>query len=335
MDLQLIEAYVPIKYFDKINESLQEYSFVSYFTSTESLDRILIRILVKTNNTEDILNYLENRANVIDGFEVILLPVQTYITRPSEEVEKEREKEEEEESRQIQRASRQELLGTIEKSSKINISYILLVIISAVVVTVGFIKDSEAVIIGAMVIAPLLGPVISIAFAAILGDYKLIASATISLIFALLIVIFISILFSWVLPNPLANEQFTARTQVDLSDIVLALASGTAGALSILKRLPGSLVGVMVAVALLPPAVALGMSMGTFMWEEAYGALLLLLVNINSILFSAILVFSLTGIRPVKWEEIQKANTSRQLSFIFVGAIIILLIVAIVIGKHI
>ncbi|TLS35967.1 TIGR00341 family protein [Pseudalkalibacillus caeni] len=336
MEVQLIEAYVPKKYFDKINESLQEFPHESYWVSNETDDYTLIRMLVKTTETEEILDYLENRVNVIEGFNVLLFPIQTFLTRKSEEEDKEKEKEKEpEDTNRLQRVSRQELLSVIQQSSKISLSYTLLVILSAIVVTVGFIRDSEAVVIGAMVIAPLLGPIISVAFAAILGNYRLVLQSLGTLFFAIVIVIFISILFSMALPVSINTHQFMSRTHVNLLDIVLALASGTAGALSTLRRLPGSLVGVMVAAALLPPTVVLGTTIGDAMWHEAYGSMLLLLVNITSVMLAAIIVFSLSGIQPIKWTEVQKANTSRRLSIIFVSAIVILLAIAILMGEKV
>lgn len=335
MDLQLIEAYVPNKRFEKINDSLQKFSRVSYWVSSESEERKLIRILVNTSESEEILNYLESVANIADGFEVMLLPVQTYITRPSEDADVIKKKQEEEKVNKIQRASRHELLSSVERSSNITMTYTLLVILSAIVVTIGFIKDSEAIIIGSMVIAPMLGPIISMAFSSILGDYKLLWRSSVTLFYAIGIVILISIAFSWFFPIPAETREFASRTHVNVSDIILALASGTAGALSILNRLPGSLVGVMVAVALLPPTVVFGMTIGSWMWPEVYGSFLLLMVNINSILLSAIIVFSLSGIQPIKWEEVQRANTSRRRSLLFVAIIILVLAIAILSGNHV
>ncbi|SET36097.1 TIGR00341 family protein [Oceanobacillus limi] len=333
MDLQLVEAYVPDNHFKKVDESLQEFPHVSYWVSNESKDRMLIRVLVETKNTEDILNYLENVTNVIEGFEVLLFPVQTYITRTTEEEEEQKKKENEEDTIKLQRASRQELLGTIQKSSHITLTYTLLVILSAIVVTIGFIQNSQAVIIGAMVIAPMLGPVISIGFSSILGNFQLLKSSSITLLYAIVIVVGISIVFTFFFPVPLESSEYASRTHVNISDIVLGLASGTAGALSILNRLPGSLVGVMVAVALLPPTVVLGMSVGSAMWQEAYGSMLLLTGNISSVILAAITVFSLSGIRPVKWDEVDKARTSRKLSILFVGLVIIFLIIAILFSQ--
>ncbi len=335
MEIQLIEAYVPKKYFEKVNESLQEFPHESYWVSNETDDYTLIRILVKSTETEGILDYLENRVNVIDGFNVLLFPVQTFLTRQNGEEEEPKEKKEPEEKNLLQRVSRQELLSVIQKSSKIDMTYTLLVILSAVVVTVGFLRDSETIVIGSMVIAPLLGPIISVAFAAILGNYRLIFHSLGTFAFAIGIILLISILFSMVLPVSIHTNEFTSRTHVNLLDIVLAFASGTAGALSILRRLPGSLVGVMVAAALLPPTVVLGTSIGDGMWREAYGSMLLLLVNVTSILLAAIIIFSLSGIQPIKWTEVQRADTSKRLSIVFVGTIVLLLAVAILVGEKV
>ncbi|RKQ35525.1 TIGR00341 family protein [Oceanobacillus halophilus] len=335
MDLQLIEAYVPDKYFQKIDDSLQEHPHMSYWVSTESKERMLIRVLVETKNTEEILNYLENVSNLVEGFEVMLFPVQTYITRVTDEEKEQRREEKEEEANKLQRASRQELIGSIQKSSHITLTYTLLVIISAVVVTIGFIQNSQAVIIGAMVIAPMLGPVISMAFSSILGNFPLLRSSSLTLTYAVVIVVGISIVFTFFFPVPMDSSEFATRTHVNISDIVLALASGTAGALSILNRLPGSLVGVMVAVALLPPTVVLGMTIGSGMWQEAFGSFLLLMGNINSVILAAIIVFSVSGIRPVKWDEVDKARTSRKLSILFVSLVIILLVIIITFSKNV
>lgn len=335
MDLQLVEAYVPAKHFNKVDESLRKFPHVSYWKSIESEDRNLIRVLVKTNETEEILNYLESVAHVIDGFDVLLFPVQTYITRLTKEEEEQRLNEPEENANKLQRASRQELLGTIKKASHITLTYTLLIVISAIVVTIGFIQNSQAVIIGAMVIAPMLGPVISMAFSAILGDFQLLRSSTVTLLYAVVIVIGISIGFTLFFPVPLESSEFALRTHVSIVDMVLAFATGVAGALSFLNRLPGSLVGVMVAVALIPPNVVLGMSIGSAMWQEAYGSMLLLMGNISSVILAGIIVFSLSGIRPVKWDEVNKAKTSRKLSILFVSLVIILLIIVILFSNSI
>lgn len=334
MNLQMIEVYIPDHHYESINEKLHEFDHRSYWTSSESEDRMLVRILVETKNVEDILNYLEEVSNVVEGFETLLLPVQTYLSKETiNEEEKEKQEEEQEDEAGLQRASRHELLNAVEKNSHITWNYSLLILLSAIVATVGFLKDSEAVVIGAMVIAPMINPVIAIAFSSILGDYKTLGKAIVTSLYGIVIVAVISILFGFFTDMGTDTDQYLDRTKVTVVDIFLGVASGAAGALAFLNRLSGNLVGVMVAVALLPPSVAMGMSIGNLDMSRAFGSFLLVTVNIMSILLAAVSIFSISGIRPVRWEEVKRANVSRPLSIIFIAAIIVILIAVILLGK--
>ncbi|GGD16156.1 TIGR00341 family protein [Pontibacillus salipaludis] len=337
MSLQLIEAYVPDKHFEKVNEKLQEQPHTSYWVSSESEERMLIRILVDSDEVEEILNYLESVSNVVDGFETMLIPVRTYLSREtlnSESKEETTQEDADEEEKQILlRASRQELISFVERNSVTTLNYSLMIFFSAVVGSMGFIKDSDAVVIGSMVIAPLIGPVIATAFAAILGDYKLLGKAALTSFVGVAIVVVMAILFNFIFHMSGESSQYTSRTGVTGSDFFLALAAGGAGAIATLNRKAGNLVGVMVAVALLPPNVALGMSIGKGLWGEAYGSFLLVTVNIMCILLSAVIVFSLAGIRPVRWKEVQRANVSRSLSIVFVLIIVASLVGVIFLGE--
>ncbi|WP_102027897.1 TIGR00341 family protein [Salirhabdus sp. Marseille-P4669] len=332
MKMQLIETHVPVEHFNTIDQSLKSFPHRSYWVSKASDQVKLIRMIVENQDVEDVLNYLEKIAHVSNHFKTILVPVHSFISKETIESRKNTEKDDKGQSRLL-RISRQELVENIEKNSYITMNYTLLIILSAIVATVGFIKDSEAVVIGAMVIAPLIGPVISIAFSAILGDYKKIAKSTGTLLYGVAIAVLISVAFSYFFQMGTNTDQFIARTEVTISDFALALASGAAGALSILNRLSGSLVGVMVAVALLPPLVSVGLSLGQSLWSDAYGATMLVIVNITCILLSAITIFSLSGIRPIRFKEVQKAHASRTLSFVFVGTIVAILIIVILIGQ--
>ncbi|WP_082234781.1 TIGR00341 family protein [Halobacillus massiliensis] len=328
MSLRLVEVHVPPSHIKEFQKQLEDFSFQSYWIEKEADGRTLFRILFKNDKVEEILNDLEEISNIVDGFETILIPVHAYFSKES--VKSEREKKQE--SAKVKRASRHELLTTVKTNSRITWNYSLLIVLSAIVATVGFIKDSEAVVIGAMVIAPMIGPVISIAFTSVLGDYKLLSKSALTLLGGVGGVVMISVFFAAFTHMELETNQYLSRTKVEVADIILGVASGAAGSLAFLNRLSGNLVGVMVAVALLPPSVALGFSMGNGDWNFAYGAFLLVTVNIMSILLAAVIIFSVTGIRPVLWKEVQKANVSRPLSFIFVFTIILILAVLIVIS---
>ncbi len=330
----MVEVYVPKHHYETVKEKLLSFDHQSIWVSNESEERKLLRILVDTNDVEEILNHLEEVSNVIEGFETMLIPVRAYFSKDTVNNPEEEAQENERERAKLLRASRHELITAAEKNSHISMNYSLLILLSAIVATVGFIKDSEAVVIGAMVIAPMIGPVIAAAFSSVLGDYKLLGKSAVTSLYGIGIIVIISVLFGYLFEAGMEADQYLSRTEVKVSDLFLGVAAGAAGALAFLKRLSGNLVGVMVAVALLPPTVALGMSLGDGMLSYAYGAFLLVTLNIMSIMLAAVIIFSLSGIRPVRWEEVQRANVSRSLSIVFVIVIISVLILVILFGHN-
>ncbi|MEC5425668.1 TIGR00341 family protein [Virgibacillus sp. C22-A2] len=326
MTLQLLEVYAP-RDFLNMEDIEEKFPVVSYWISDTSKEneKKQTRILVETNDVEQILNYLERLPGGENAYQVMLLTVQTYLPR-----EKEKEKDKENKEKDLQRASSHELYTAVEISSHMSVSYMWFIVFSSVVATIGIIKNSPAIVIGAMVIAPIIGPVTAVSFASVLGDYKLLRQSLLTSLFGVGIPILVATMFGFFFQPPVYSDEFLSRTDIQLIDVVVALASGAAGALSFIKRNEGALVGVMVSVALLPPAVVFGMILGTGRWGDAVVPFILLMVNVNSILLSAVIVFWLSGIKPNKWQDIQKANISRKLSLLFISTISIILIIAII-----
>ncbi|SFJ49840.1 TIGR00341 family protein [Halobacillus dabanensis] len=321
MNLQLLEIYTP-RGFLNMEEIKETFPVVAYWTFEETEERMLTKVLLETNDVEQILNYLEKLPGSKNAYQVMLLPVQTFLPREEvEEVDKEKD---------LERASRQELYTAVEVSSHTSISYMWFIIFSSIVATVGIIKNSPAIVIGAMVIAPIIGPVTAVSFASVLGDFKLIRHSLLTSLFGVGIPILVATAFGFFFPIPTSSSEFLSRTDIQIIDVIAALAAGAAGALSFVKRNEGALVGVMVSVALLPPAVVFGMILGTGKWEEAVVPFLLLMVNVNSILLSAVIVFWVSGIKPTNWQDIQNANNSRKLSLLFISSICIVLVTAII-----
>src|SRR5699024_5188040 len=285
-----------------LNE-LKEFDFIKKWHTTISDEEHLVKILIKKKNAEGILDFLEINDPSQDEVQALLYNISTYIPRVEEDSIDKQNKEEE-----ITRASRHELYNVVHSSSRTNISYIWMLILSAVVATAGIVKDSAAIVIGAMVIAPLIGPFIALAFAATLGDFQLMKRSILTSLYGIMIPVGIAFIVGVIFSLPIESTEFIARTKIELMDIVVAIAAGTAGALSFAKRVSEALVGVMVSVALLPPAVVLGMTIGAFHFQQALTPFLLLLVNISAILLSAIIVFWTSGIQPNNWREIQAAN---------------------------
>jgi uncharacterized hydrophobic protein (TIGR00341 family) len=190
------------------------------------------------------------------------------------------------------------------------------VVLSAIVAAIGLIEDNVAVVVGAMVIAPLLGPNIALAFATSLGDRELFWRSLKTDAAGLALALVVSLIIGFIWPVNLESRELMARTDVDLDSVALALASGAAAVLSLATGLSSALVGVMVAVALLPPTATLGMMLGSGQDEFAIGAALLLAVNIVCVILSAKVVFLIKGVKPRTWLEKLKARQSQTLYFV-------------------
>ena len=199
--------------------------------------------------------------------------------------------------------------------SRLTKTYVVMVVLSTVVAAIGVMRGNVAIIVGAMVIAPLLGPNVALSFATTLGDIKLarraLKSNVVGIIFALAVAVVVGLFFFKIDPS---NVEVMSRTQASLSDIALALAAGAAGALSLTVAAPAALIGVMVAVALLPPLVTFGMLMGAGECRLALGAMLLLLVNLICINLAGVLTFLLQGVRPLTWWEADRAKKSTRVA---------------------
>ncbi|HWP91914.1 MAG TPA: TIGR00341 family protein [Thermodesulfobacteriota bacterium] len=218
-------------------------------------------------------------------------------------------------------------------TTKLSKVYIILVILSSIVAAVGILRDNVAVIIGAMVIAPLLGPNIALSFATTLGDMDLVQRAMKANLVGLLIAFIFSALIGFIFEiNPEVPE-LSSRTNVGLADVALALASGSTGVLSFTAGVGSAIVGVMVAVALLPPLVSFGMLLGSAHFNLALGAMLLLLVNVICVNLAGVTTFLAQGIRPKTWWEADRAKKATRVAILLWTFLLLVLIVAILLSQ--
>ena len=237
-----------------------------------------------------------------------MLPTDAVIPREPEQEQKSEAIDEEKKKEERERASMEELYNSVAGGARLDANFILLVILSTVVASVGLENDNVAVVIGAMVIAPLLGPNVAFAFATAIGDRSLMLSAAKSSALGVALSTAVAGVLA-VLVNPNTDStELLARSSLHYGEIVLALASGAAAALSVTTGLPATLVGVMVAVALLPPAATLGIMAAAHKSGPAIGAGMLLGANIACINLAAQVVFIAKNIRPRRWHERKSAR---------------------------
>jgi len=199
---------------------------------------------------------------------------------------------------------------------------------------IGLLKENVAAIIGAMVIAPLLGPNVALSLATTLGDTDLARRALKANLVGLLVALLMAAATGVVFHVDTDLVEIKSRTVVSIGDIALALAAGSAGALWFSSRTTRSLIGVMVAVALLPPLVVFGMLLGSGDFHLARGALLLLLTNIIGINLSGVVVFLAQGIRPLKWWEAEKAKRATRRAILLWTVLLLGLVAVIILSQR-
>lgn len=278
-----------------------------------------MRLLVADDKLQSVLDGLQKILSAQESARIVVLPVEIALPKPSKEERKEED---------AATSAREALYGSVEKSVRLDLNFMVLVFLSTVVAAIGLIENNVAVVIGAMVIAPLLGPNLAFGLGTALGDIALMWKSIYTATAGIALAIVLSVLIGMLWPFDLNSPELVARTQVGLDSVALALASGAAAALSMTTGLSSVLVGVMVAVALLPPAVTLGLMVGYGQTDLAMGAGLLLAINLVCVNLSCKLVFFIKGIRPrIGWEK-QKAQ--HAMVFYILGWLVALIILVFV-----
>jgi len=309
--MKIIEVIADESYIDSIKNIADKNDASDFWVvSSGREERKVVRILVKPEQRQTILDALQGILSTSLSARVVVIPIEATLPR---------EEEPEKKTKIISatETTREELYNSIGKNARLNRTYLLLIFLSTVVVAIGLLKDNVAVVIGAMVIAPLLGPNLAMALGTALGDTDLMWKAFKTGLAGMSLALVLSILIGIFWPLNVESRELLARTYVGLDSAVLAMASGAAAVISLTSGIPSILVGVMVAVALLPPAATMGLMLGAGQTDLAYGAAFLLAVNIVAINLSAKLAFLIQGIKPRTWLEKKKAKQS-MLSYIII-----------------
>jgi uncharacterized hydrophobic protein (TIGR00341 family) len=311
----MIEAVLPAARAEEL-EGLEplEKSMARWVTRADE-ERVVVRLLAAADRTEAITDLLTERFGDEEGFRVILVTVEATLPQPEEEAAARDEPAgAEADSGVPARISREELYTDISSGANLRVVYLVTVALSTLVATVGLVRGDMAVIVGAMVIAPLLGPNMAVALAATLGDVTLGRRALRTAGAGLLTGAALAFLLGLLVPVDPSVPELAARTRVGLSDVALAVAAGSAGALAFTTGLPAALVGVMVAVALLPPLAAAGLLAGSGLWGPAGGAFLLVVTNVVCVNLAAIVTFLAQRVRPRTWWEEEKAKKATRVA---------------------
>jgi uncharacterized hydrophobic protein (TIGR00341 family) len=319
--MKIIEAVLDPAHLDTVTGIAAKHQVADYRLGAEDADgRRVVRMLVADEQSQAVLDALQGVLGGAPATRIIVIPVEAALPRPP------RTEKTEDEKTGALATTREELYDAVEKSARLDSTYLVLVLLSTIAAAIGLIEDNVAVVIGAMVIAPLLGPNIALALGTALGDKSLMWQAARSGAAGLGLALGLSVLIGLLWPGSVTSHELLARSDVGLDSVALALASGAAAVLSLTTGLPSVLVGVMVAVALLPPTATLGLMLGTGQFGHALGAGLLLAVNIVCVNLAAKVVFFVKGVRPRTWWEQRKARQSFITYLVVWGVSLILLL---------
>jgi uncharacterized hydrophobic protein (TIGR00271 family) len=222
-----------------------------------------------------------------------------------------------------------ELREVMSDSAQPGVSFFVLITLSCIIASLGLLLDSPAVVIGAMLVAPLMSPILGFSLGMVLGDVRLIRLAIEAVFKGVVLAVIIAIFTGVLSPFKELTGEMMARTQPTLLDLVVALASGMAGAYALArKEVSAALPGVAIAAALMPPLGVVGLGLAVGNPQVVAGALLLFITNLASISLAGVIVFILLGIRPETWLPDARRQVRRGLT----GFALLLLVLAIPLG---
>ncbi len=323
--MRIIEVIADQGYLDTLTGVAEQHAVEDIWFGAPGEDgRSVVRMLVSDGSRQAVIDTLQGVLGSDKKFHIIIQPVEAVLPRAEEETAEGRS------GIASSGQTREELYNRIERGAQLDSNFLLLACLSTVVASIGLVEDNVAVVVGAMVIAPLLGPNLALSLGATLGDSKLILRALKTNLAGMGLTLLLSVAVGLLWPQHMHSNEILARTDVGMAGVTLALVSGAAAVLSLITGLSSTLVGVMVAVALLPPAATMGMMLGSGHLSNAAGAGLLLAVNVVCINLSAKFMFWYKGVRPRTWLEKSRARQSMLISTLFWLASLAVVVIAIV-----
>lgn len=200
----------------------------------------------------------------------------------------------------------QDVVGTVNQAAVIekrraecalSERYLFMTAMSGAIAVLGLLLSSPAVVIGAMLLSPLMDPIMGLGFALAIGDYQWLKQSARSLAWGTVIAVTLTSAVVFLSPIQTITPEIAARTQPNLFDLFVALFSAMAGAYAMIRGRDGTIVGVAIATALMPPLATVGFGLATWNWTVFSGALLLYVTNLITIALTAWGMARLYGFR--------------------------------------
>ncbi|MEJ2220047.1 MAG: TIGR00341 family protein [Desulfobacterales bacterium] len=211
----------------------------------------------------------------------------------------------------------QDLFPALREDARLNSIYVVLMVLSTMLATVGLYLNSASVIIGAMLLAPLMTPIVSLSMGILRGNIDLFKNSIGKIVIGVFIALLSSALITFLFPYSPITDEMLARLNPTLLDLAVAIISGIAAAYSkSFREIIQSLAGVAIAVALVPPLAVAGIGIGRLDFHFFYQAYLLFSTNLVGIIIAAIFTFRMLGYSAA-------VRSRRSLGVVFIFLVLI------------
>lgn len=202
-----------------------------------------------------------------------------------------------------------EIIATRREECSLNGRYLFMLAMSAGIAILGLLLSSPAVVIGAMLLSPLMDPIIGLGFALAIGDFRWLRQASRTLLVGAALAVALCAFIVLLSPLQTVTSEIAARTRPNLFDLLVALFSALAGGYALIRGHKGTIVGVAIATALMPPLAVVGFGLATLNWTVFSGAALLFITNLVTIALTAALMARFYGFSTVLSEKQTRFQT--------------------------
>ena len=226
-------------------------------------------------------------------------------------------------------STRTDAYTRIRRNARPDLDFFMLISLSTIIAALGLLINSPAVVIGAMLVAPLMSPIVGVGLAMVLGDARFLRLSVGTVLKGMLLAIAFGILAGLLFLGRPATGEMMARTQPSLVDLAIAWFSGLAAAYALCRSdAAGALPGVAIAAALVPPLASSGLYFARLDFGNAFGAFLLFSTNFVSISLATALMFLILGFRPPREQKNRRTVQMRSVRVALLSlALVIFLIV--------
>jgi uncharacterized hydrophobic protein (TIGR00271 family) len=217
-----------------------------------------------------------------------------------------------------------------DRSRKLS-AYWTLLLLAAAIASAGVVSDSTATVIGAMIVAPLMTPILGIVLAVTVGDGRNLAISAVLVVTGALAVVAVGYGFGLLAEVPVdaaRSSQVAGRVNPGLIDLAAAIATGAVGAFAVIRSdVSDTLPGVAIAISLVPPLAVVGLTLEAAESDEAFGALLLFLTNVSAILVTGVVVMAIYRVRTAALESAVRPPLGRRAAIAVIVAFVVVIAV--------